>query len=432
MKKYGIYLQYGPGTNLRAEGLGRHLGSFLQASLKLNKAKFVIACPAWMKPTLAGVMSEVHLNFDDFEMISPKPKSIFLRIILKMYRILGKFIGNDLPFEKYFKLQGDEIYVLSQLIARRKDILSWYCPALFWPEVNQLKCPVLTCAPDVVLNHFPIGFATNNFSDKNQYLNVVKTIRQGKYFTTYSQDVKNNTLVNLYQIERDNVFVIPHGANRLDNLIDVNNQAQSVKLMAEALAKIDKPDHEMKFIFYASQIRPNKNIMTLLRAYEYLLRAHDLKYTLILTGNPSGHPEILHFIELHHLQNNVLWLHGITAQQLAACYHLAELSVSPTFSEGGFPFTFTESLSVGTPLVMSKINVVEEMITDPTLNEMMLFDPYDWKSMADKIAWALDHKDLLLNSQLPLYKQLSQRTWTHVVADYIDVLDKISQQGEAA
>jgi glycosyltransferase involved in cell wall biosynthesis len=123
----------------------------------------------------------------------------------------------------------------------------------------------------------------------------------------------------------------------------------------------------------------------------------------------------------------VLCLHGLTARELAACYRLAELAVNPSLSEGGCPFTLTEALSVGTPVVMGRIAVTEEVITDPALQDVMLFDPYDWKDMAARIEWALQNREALLTRQLKFYAKLSQRTWRHVVDEHIAILDRISE-----
>ncbi|MFD2884495.1 glycosyltransferase [Pseudomonas lini] len=70
------------------------------------------------------------------------------------------------------------------------------------------------------------------------------------------------------------------------------------------------------------------------------------------------------FISEHGLQNDVLCLYGLSIQELAACYKLADLAVNPSLSEGGCPFTFTEALSVGTPVVMARIAVTEEILVD--------------------------------------------------------------------
>jgi glycosyltransferase involved in cell wall biosynthesis len=184
---------------------------------------------------------------------------------------------------------------------------------------------------------------------------------------------------------------------------------------------------QVEFLFYASQFRPNKNVITLLRAFRHLLRDRYTGLKLFLTG-VWEHEEIRDFVQVERLSRDVLFLHNLPVQQLAACYRLARVAVNPSISEGGFPFTFTESLSVGTPVVMSRIPVTEEVVTDPELASLMLFDPYDWRDMAGRIEWAIENRDLLRSKQMPLYDQLSQRTWREVVDDHIKVLDQIAAE----
>jgi hypothetical protein len=77
---------------------------------------------------------------------------------------------------------------------------------------------------------------------------------------------------------------------------------------------------------------------------------------------------------------------------------------------------------------MARIPVTEEMITDPELQAMMLFDPYDRQSMADRIEWALQNRAELLTHQQPFYERMAQRTWRHVVDDHITILDRIAAE----
>jgi hypothetical protein len=58
-----------------------------------------------------------------------------------------------------------------------------------------------------------------------------------------------------------------------------------------------------------------------------------------------------------------------------------------------------------------------------------LFDPYDWKDMANRIEWALENRAALLARQRPFYDRLAQRTWRQVVDDHIEILDRIAAQG---
>jgi glycosyltransferase involved in cell wall biosynthesis len=183
---------------------------------------------------------------------------------------------------------------------------------------------------------------------------------------------------------------------------------------------------QARFIFYASQFRPSKNVITLLRAYDYLLKRRYLGHKLVLTGNPSAAPEIAQFIRDHNLQNDILCLNRLSDRELAACYKLADLAVNPSLSEGGCPFTFTEALSVATPVVMARIGVALEVITEPELREIMFFDPYDWKDIADRIEWALINRGVLLERQLPAYERLSKRTWSNVVDEHISLFEEIS------
>ena len=66
---------------------------------------------------------------------------------------------------------------------------------------------------------------------------------------------------------------------------------------------------------------------------------------------------------------------------MAAFSHLAVLAVNPTLFEGGFPFTFSEAYSVVTPSIISKIPVVEDVVTDTYLQKRMLFNPYNLDDM---------------------------------------------------
>ena len=78
---------------------------------------------------------------------------------------------------------------------------------------------------------------------------------------------------------------------------------------------------------------------------------------------------------------------------------------------------------------MARIPVTEEVITDSDLKARMLFDPYDWKDLADRMEWGIQNRGSLLGYQKPFYEKLSKRTWRQVVDEYIDILDRVSSKG---
>lgn len=377
---------------------------------------------------------------------------IGLRLARKVVRPLKRFKRrttalfhspkeDGLVLRLYRSMEQMESERMAQLAAQLPSVQAWYCPTAFWPAFNALTAPKLMCVPDVVLSDFPVGFSGIGGDRFLENFNAVEcSIRSGQHFVTYSNAVKWLTLVDRYAAHADNVSVVHHAPNTLNRWVTVKgfpdveatSRLYCQNLLQQAVQRSNNAyiagfkNKEVKFLFYASQFRPNKNVLTLLKAYEYLLRKRFITHKLILTGRPKGMPEFDAFIRKNNLQNDVLCLSGLSVQQLAACYKLADLAVNPSLSEGGCPFTFTEALSVDTPVVMARIPVTEEVLTDQELQEITFFDPYDWRDMAVRIEWGLTHRETLLQVQRKTYAELVQRSWTDVVNEHIAVLDRIS------
>lgn len=79
MKTYGIYLAYPPELDLRAEGLGRYLAEFLKEAKDCSDAKFVIACPSWMRKSLRHFFEAVGISPAAFEIIGPEDEPTLLK-----------------------------------------------------------------------------------------------------------------------------------------------------------------------------------------------------------------------------------------------------------------------------------------------------------------------------------------------------------------
>jgi glycosyltransferase involved in cell wall biosynthesis len=337
-------------------------------------------------------------------------------------------------------MEEQETKLMVRMINAASHVGIWYSPTAFWPIFNEIKAPHITCVPDLVVTEFPVGFSLQSRRLPFIFAATEETVRTSQHFVTYSEQVKWATLVDRYGVDPAAINVVRHAVCDLSSAITCDvADAKEVKkdycrsLLRQAILKSGNGyyitnyiDCSFRFVFYASQTRPNKNILTLLRAYEYLLRKRFISCKLVLSGLLYAQADVAAFLHEHNLAMDVLFLHGMTVPELAACYHLADLAVNPSLSEGGCPFTLTEALSVRTPVVMSRIPVTEEIVTEPDLQNLMLFDGYDWKDMANKIEWALQNRETLLARQQQLYQELASRTWGDVVDDYIAILDRIS------
>ncbi|WP_370540342.1 glycosyltransferase [Acidovorax sp. ACV01] len=403
---------------------------------------FLLLAPIWVPIVLVNRWTAIFRG--SVRRVTPKvaAKKNRLKALLDQPQGIG-FVQR-----LFADMEQTETQRMQRVIERLRGVSAWYCPAAFWPAFNQIKAPRLMCVPDVVLTDFPVGFSSVNGDYTLQvFENVEKAIADSDNLVAYSGAIKWGTLVDRYGVDEDKVSVIYHAPNKLDQSVTVTGFPDPEKasknycrsILSQAFLKGENIDYlagikngDIQFLFYASQFRPNKNILSLLRAYEYLLRSRHVSLKLILTGNPRHMPEIQDFIVQHRLEEEVLCLPKLSVDELAACYKLATLAVNPSLSEGGCPFTFTEALSVGTPVVMAKIPVSQEVLTDPVLQELTFFDPYDWKDMAERIQWGVANREKLLAVQLPTYEQLVQRTWQDVVNEHLDILDRmVSQRGAA-
>lgn len=363
-----------------------------------------------------------------------------------------QIIKQDFSPLRIFQMMNDAVNrnLVGMVNAQARDIDCWFVPSVFWPVVNEIHNTVIINAPDMVTQEYPQGFA-DGFNMVTATANCRKTIERGRYFITYSDYLRRTLVMEQYGKALEYVAAIPHVNNDMAPYIEIDKRLNtrlntdvdfSEKFARSLLMGMNPagctPGYEihprwdqMRYIFYASQVRPSKNMLTLLRAYEYLLRKRFISHKLFLTAHPAANKQVREFLKEHQLENDVVCFYDVPAQMLAALYRCADLVVNPTLYEGGFPFTFGEGMSVGTPSLMSRIPQVEDVFGPAGLDEFM-FDPYDWKDMAEKIEYWLPRTEELYNKQKPLYDELAKRTPEVVAEEYIEVFRKFIQMDKGA
>lgn len=358
------------------------------------------------------------------------------RLVLNKIR---QSLDTTMVKEKMRKSSAKEIINKINRMTEPMDV--WYCPMAFWNEFNLINGTKVICVPDLVTTELPLNFTDSDYTVATD--NVKNTINNGTYFITYCEYLKTSLLINKFSKSHEDVIAIPHATNNMLEFIDVegyfkdsawrgdvnnyfckniimpyitNNSINMVEyLTSQGIGNFSYKD--IKYIFYSSQVRPNKNILTLIKAYEYILREKNIPIKLILTGNITLNKDIYDYIKDNRLQYDILSFYNVSNQQLAALYKQAELVVNPTLYEGGFPFTFGEGMSVGTPSIMSDIPQVMEVIKGYDLEDC-IFDPYDYKDLASKIIYGLNHREEIYLKQKILYEKLEKRSWEDICKDY--------------
>jgi len=82
---------------------------------------------------------------------------------------------------------------------------------------------------------------------------------------------------------------------------------------------------------------------------------------------------------------------------------------------------------------MASIPVTTEFLGSAPVAGSMLFDPYDWRTLADRIEWAVANRQQLYRAQREFFdERVATRTWGDVVDDHIRALDRISRVQQRA
>lgn len=369
----------------------------------------------------------------------PRRITVFLKNPIKAAK------SSKFARKVYEKLQIWELQELVVQINKRQDVSVWFIPSLYCPEIKLIQAKKVVAVSDIIF----VDFSTLLLElPARVYSKAVETIAIADHFICNSEYVKQKHLVKSFDVDPRKVSVISHGAMDLSScfgfgkVLDEEKSTPSRNAAVQILDQYQKRFlqhncylhnyalNSMRYIFYSSQMLPYKNFLNLIKAYEILLRRRFLNIKLVVTADLTQDAEVYNYVIDKRLQYDVISLTNLPSEVLAALNHLAICAVNPTLFEGGFPFTFTEAYSVGTPSLMSDIPVVISEVTEKELQQRMLFDPFNVEDMVIKIEWAVKNRELLYSLQEPLYKRFKHRTWDVVAKEFIDLFRKLAFEHE--
>lgn len=328
--------------------------------------------------------------------------------------------------------------------ARRLDVEAWLVPMPAWSTATRLGRPLVVVVPDIVYLDFPTLFPAVAVRVLHQ--EIERLVPSAAAVVSYDEYVQSAHVVEGLGIDAARTRVIRNAPMRpttpdvaaasrsaaaavlARHFADAVPAARDAVVRARNAWLAEFPFSEVPFLFVSSQIRPHKNYENLIEAYLIVLRRFDVPVKLFYTGRMTdAPPSMRELIERERVGQDVVSVPHLPPRVLDAFYRLAALSVVPTLFEGGFPFPFTESMSVGTPVVMSSIPVTRREVPEALVSRM-LFDPFRPEDMARVIAWGVEHAGELAALQKPLYDRLNARTWEGVASEYVELLRTVARR----
>lgn len=130
---------------------------------------------------------------------------------------------------------------------------------------------------------------------------------------------------------------------------------------AEARTARHRLGVEDDFILFVGTLEPRKNLMTLVRAFDELLRTTDLRPQLVIAGPKGWLTEDLFAHVEQSAHKRIVFTGYVSDEDLCALYSSCLVSIYPSLYEG-FGLPPLEAMACGAPVITSRIPVIMETV----------------------------------------------------------------------
>lgn len=177
------------------------------------------------------------------------------------------------------------------------------------------------------------------------------------------------------------------------------------------------------FILFVGTIEPRKNLLTLVRAFEEVLRNSVSPTQLVLVGNEGWMTGDLHgFLKTAAFSERVRFAGYLADADLRALYSSCRVFVYPSLYEG-FGLPLLEAMACGAPVITSNISAIRETVEDVAL----LVSPTDVQELARSLVQLLDNPTEREQRSTAGKQHASKFSWKKTAEATLDVYRQVSQ-----
>jgi glycosyltransferase involved in cell wall biosynthesis len=214
------------------------------------------------------------------------------------------------------------------------------------------------------------------------YGQIDRAVRHVEQIIAVSESTKHD-LVRMLGAPAEKITVIHEAADPMYQPMDRQAALRHVHSV------FDLP--EADFVLFVSTIEPRKNVSGLLRAYRRLRDDYKLAPELVLVGTKGWlSDDVFADVEKLGLKSYCHFLGRVSAHDLLNLYNAARCLVHPAFYEG-FGLTPLEAMACGTPVIVSNVSSLPEVVGDAAL----LVNPHHdeeitvalWRILTDQPLW---------------------------------------------
>jgi glycosyltransferase involved in cell wall biosynthesis len=146
---------------------------------------------------------------------------------------------------------------------------------------------------------------------------------------------------------------------------------------------------EDDFLLFVGTIEPRKNLLTLVRAFENVLKKTNLRPQLVIAGQDGWlTTELFDYVEKRDFGNCLHWTGYVPDEDLCALYSSCRAFIYPSIYEG-FGLPPLEAMACGAPVISSCIPSITEVLG----NAARLVSPTDVDALSESIIELCENSD---------------------------------------
>ncbi len=236
-----------------------------------------------------------------------------------------------------------------------------------------VNCPTVLTIHDLSLLLYPETHEKHLV--RRARMKLPRAARKATAIITPSETVRGEVCEHL-GVSADKVFAIPEAARACFYPMPAS----------ESRPDCERLGVEAEFILFVGTIEPRKNLLTLVRAFEQIIRSTSSTLQLVVAGDEgwlSG--ELMDYLRDKPIGERVLFTGHLPDDDLRALYSSCRVFVYPSLYEG-FGLPLLEAMACGAPVVTSRIPSIVETVGEVA----RLISPTDVDDLARGITALLD------------------------------------------
>lgn len=350
---------------------------------------------------LARALAVAHPS-DQFELISPKPfdQYVFEREPLpnlnfikgKSSSIRGHWWSVGLPL--YAKRAGLDLFHGTNfelpLWSRRRTVLTIHdLSALRYPELHRPRLA------------------------RRARVRLPLAAKLARAIITPTEAVKRE-VCSQFRLKAEKVTAIHEAPRRAF-------QPLSLDETFEIRRRLEIDDD---FLLFVGTLEPRKNLLTLLKAFDQVLRRTSWRPQLVVAGGEGWlMDETFSFMKESGINEHLRLVGYLDDLELRALYSSCKAFIYPSLYEG-FGLPPLEAMACGAPVVATRIPALQETLGDAAI----LLEPVDVDGLAKAITGLLENQQRRSDLISAGFKRAARFSWEDAAKQTYEVYQKVLRQ----